>query len=170
MIRRFERGAQWEEIRLLPGYLELYEYRNNFTSTTWTEDTISGITEALQNFNDGGWKEVTAAVDPNDLQASCQHVWDRATDTCQLCKQSWNSILWSSSGRCCAPPDSNIPAQYSGGMWHQIDCNSLKPKPAEVSPQIDYRPKAETHHRCQCGAWATSNPTCHSFWCPEHKK
>lgn len=122
-----------------------------------------------------GWKELASGIDPNDLQGNCDHrKWDAATDACALCGKAWNTILWDSGSKpCCAGGlNSALPAQYSNGKWHSIDCDSLKP-PLGLDPivpqQIDYRPKT-SRNRCECGGWATSNPNAHSFWCPEYKK
>lgn len=115
-----------------------------------------------------------AGIDPNDLQGNCDHrKWDMSKDACALCGKAWNTILWDSGGKpCCAGGlNSALPAQYSGGKWHSIDCDTLKPPlglPKDSSPFIDYRPKV--NHRCVCGAHATSNPNCHSRWCDEYKK
>lgn len=120
-----------------------------------------------------GWKEVTSGIDPNDLQATCDHrKYDVSTDSCAICGKDWNQILWAPvGGKPCCGGTGNGPMQYSGGKWHDSDCDTLKPQtgPAGIeAPQIDYRPRPS--YRCQCGAQATSNPNCHSTWCPEHKK
>ncbi len=128
------------------------------------------FTEHLTWMLSQGWKEVTSGIDPNDLQATCDHrKYDIATDSCQICGKDWNTILW--MGKPCCNGGGNGPAQYVGGKWHSSDCDTLKPPlglPEAPSTSIDYRPKPS--YRCQCGAQATSNPNCHSTWCPDYKK
>lgn len=134
------------------------------------------FTEHLKWMLSNGWKEVTSGIDPNDLQASCDHrKYDVSTDSCAICGKDWNQILWTPPNPakpCCGGGLAGMPSTYGGGKWHDADCDSLKaPITAAVSPSIefiDYRPKPS--YRCQCGAQATSNPNCHSTWCPEHKK
>lgn len=114
-----------------------------------------------------------AGIDPNDLQ--CDHrKWDAATDSCAFCGKDWNTILWYGNGNkpCCGGVNGSAPTFYVNGAWHSADCDSLKPPtaiPEHASPSsADYRPKPS--YRCQCGAQATSNPNCHSTWCPDYKK
>jgi hypothetical protein len=100
------------------------------------------------------------------------HIWNMVTDTCFHCSKDAQTIL-SSSKPCCGGGISTT-AQYANGKWHDKDCDTLKP-PASVPgglsgyiAQPDYRPQPT--YGCQCGAGATSNPNCHSTWCPEWKK
>lgn len=116
-----------------------------------------------------------SGIDPNDLQATCDHrKFDPATDSCAICGKDWNTILWYGNGSkpCCGGNNGPGPYFYSGGAWHATDCDSLKPPmaiPEHVGQSsVDYRPKPS--YRCQCGAQATSNPNCHSTWCPDYKK
>lgn len=120
------------------------------------------------------WKILKAYYDLNDLQVDCDHrAWEAATDSCAICGKDWNTILWAPSGgsKPCCGGGIGKTAVYGTGKWHDVDCDTLKTPAITQSPkaeQIDYRPKPA--YGCQCGAGATSNPNCHSHWCPEYKK
>ena len=149
--------------------------RNMLQQRNTPASQISGPAPVLQKSN-GGPESVRqeeyafAGHDPNDLQVDCPHEWEVATHSCSLCGKSWNSIFW--SGKPCCNGGNGGPALYSAGKWHSTDCDSLKPPapsdPYNLLPSTDYRPKPS--FSCQCGAQATSNPNCHSSWCPEYKK
>lgn len=118
-------------------------------------------------------KEISAhmaGIDPNDLQlptGPCTHVWDRATDTCQLCHKSWNNILWGDTKPCCSG-GGNGPMLYENGKWHSSDCDTLKP-PANIPnykqpAQIDYRPQGSKKGLCTCGSASVGSDK-HSDYC-----
>ncbi len=174
MIRRLEHvTGTWIEYKEL---LDNYMWRDQLSYPTWypgARDTMNtSIIEQLLNPN---WKEVTASIDPNDLQTTCDHrKWNAATDSCAICGKDWNTILWTPNGNkpCCGGNSGAGPYFYSGGAWHAIDCDSLKPPQSQSyggQAQIDYRPKSNGH-RCECGGWATANPNAHAHYCPEYKK
>jgi hypothetical protein len=171
MITRFEKREKWAEF--IDTVLGL-AFRSNWDPQWRSVVSYRNISEVTTDYLNTGYKKVTntATVDPNDLQGNCDHrKWDAATDTCAICGKAWSTILWSGKP-CCAGGLSNQPAQYSGGKWHSIDCDSLKaPQLPEQPPtaQIDYRPKP-SRNRCECGGWATSNPNAHAHYCPEYRK
>ena len=88
---RVEKGTEWQEMRPLPGLTEIYEFRNN-RQAEWIKEPFLGLTETLIKAKTLGWKEVASGIDPNDLQATCDHrKYDIATDSCQICGKDWTS-------------------------------------------------------------------------------
>lgn len=173
MIKRFCSDTDWVELQQdiysPTGYIQRHK-----DHPFWVMGGCTDFWVHADLLNQMNWKEVTAVVDPNDLQGNCDHrKWDAATDACALCGKAWNTILWSPNGNkpCCGGNSGPGPYFLSGGNWHSGDCDSLKPPkmPEDTQPmQLDYRPKPS--YRCQCGAQATSNPNCHSTWCPDYRK
>jgi len=122
------------------------------------------ITDAIDQMMNDLYKSMYSGIDPNDLQGACPHVWDSATDSCKLCKKHWDAILWDAKP-CCG----GTPATYTGGKWHDRDCDTLKPPNTAGSipypqTQIDYRPAAPKKGLCTCGSAAVGSDR-HSSWC-----
>lgn len=162
-ITRLERGNQWAELRPTATH---YEIRSGY-NTNWAAGVESSLGNALNVLISFGWINVSnSAVDPNDLQSSCRHIYDLSTNSCKLCRADWD-ILFAKS--CCAGGNGG-PFQpvYNLGKWHDSNCDSLKPP---VGAQLPLTSTGAYHTTpkldkgiCTCGS-AKLGSDRHSSWC-----
>lgn len=163
-IRRFEWGLDWCETRKTDTH---YEYRDNH-NRLWSRGTFGDMEAGIKHILSYGFKEVTMAIDPNDLQSTCAHqAWDRATDSCAICGKDWNTISWQPSGNkpCCGGSSGTGPHYYTKGAWHQSDCLEVAGAKQSVNPaKIDFRPEGSKRGLCTCGSSAVGSDR-HSDYC-----
>lgn len=156
-ITRVQKGTFWIEFAESLSQENVYWIRNKL-NPVWEEGTAKSFFHDLSNCLYNGWKYAVSGFDPND---TFPNVGDELDNF-------WNS----GGGGCCKGVNGTGPMKFANGKWHNEDCGTLResetvsspapvPSPAYVAPKFN---------PCECGAWATSNPNCHSFWCKEHKK
>lgn len=167
-ITRLERGNQWAELRPTDTH---YEIRCNY-NTDWNNGTADCLGNALNALISCGWTNVSnSAIDPNDLQSSCRHIYDLSTDSCKLCRADWD-VLFAKS--CCAGGNGG-PFQpvYNLGKWHDSNCDSLKPPvgaqlPLTSTGAYQTAPKIDKQ-TCVCGS-AKLGSDRHSDYCGLYTK